>query len=138
MTALLLLLASAAYAARPISSPPIAKAPERKESLLMKGAEGEKLISEEDITCADPIEPKDGSLSVFLRLKDEVVGRAKSYIKENKGIKANFVLCGKPVAVSLNDSLEKYDDHLLVAVPKEHKKCVQSVLKTIARCPAAK
>lgn len=104
----------------------------KSDSAYLKGNEGEKLVSAEDVSCADTAESKH-SLVVTFSLNPEARERAAKFAKENTGISASIMACGTPLSVKLNEEFSG-PGAISVNVPKPLRDCVKRLVKNKKAC----
>lgn len=108
-----------------------ASAANGKTKIYLKGSEGERLISTDDLACGQY--DKQTHIASF-RLKPEAGSRAKSFAENNRGIKANLMACGTPFAFHLDGRLSEEGALVAVRVPKESWECVSQAAKPLSPC----
>lgn len=111
-------------------SPAHAQPPE-KYDIYLKGQEGERMISCSDLACASF---REGDQRVEFRLKPEAVNRARIFEENNRGIKANLIACGKPLAFHLDSRLSGKEALVTLNISKEMAHCVRGAAKALPSC----
>lgn len=99
--------------------------------IYLKGQEGERMISCSDLTCANFKEPEQ---RVEFRLKPEAVNRARIFAENNRGIKANLIACGKPLAFHLGSHLSGKEPLVTLDITKELGPCVRGAIRSLPPC----
>lgn len=111
-------------------SPAFAEEPQDFD-IYLKGQEGERMISCSDITCANFKEPEQ---RVQFRLKPEAVNRARIFAENNRGIKANLIACGKPLAFHLGSRLSGKEPLVTLDITKDLSPCVRGAIRSLPSC----
>lgn len=105
--------------------------PSQNYDIYLKGQEGERMISCADLSCASF---RENDHQVKFRLKPQAANRARIFEENNRGIKANLIACGKPLAFHLGSSLSGKEGLVILDVSEELGPCVRGAAKALPSC----
>jgi hypothetical protein len=99
--------------------------------IYLKGEEGERMISCSDLACANF---RENEQRVEFKLKPKALSRARQFAENNRGIKANLIACGKPLAFHLGSRLSGKEALVTLDISKELGPCVRGAARAIPSC----
>lgn len=105
--------------------------PTSNHDIYLKGQEGERMISCADISCANF---REQDSRVEFRLKPEAANRARIFVENNRGIKANLIACGKPLSFHLGSLLSGKEELVTLPISKELSPCVRGAAQALPSC----
>lgn len=103
----------------------------KEYDIYLKGQEGERMISCSDLACADF---REHDQRVEFRLKPQATNRARIFEENNRGIKANLIACGKPLAFHLGSRLSGKEALVSLSITKDLGPCVRGAAKALPSC----
>lgn len=89
------------------------------------------MISCSDLACATF---REDLRRIDFKLKPEAQSRARRFVENNRGIKANLIACGKPLAFHLDSLLSGKEALVSLGISKDLSSCVKGAAKALPAC----